>query len=25
VAEAALAIEGVKEAHAVTGQFDDII
>lgn len=25
VAEAALKIEGVKEAHAVTGQFDDII
>lgn len=25
VAEAALKVEGVKEAYAVTGQFDDII
>ena len=25
VAEAALKIEGVKTAHAVTGQFDDVI
>ncbi len=25
VAEAALKIEGVKEAYAVTGEFDDII
>lgn len=25
VAEAALKIEGVKMAHAVTGQFDDVI
>lgn len=25
VAEAALNIEGVKEAYAVTGQFDDVI
>ncbi|MBS7612241.1 Lrp/AsnC ligand binding domain-containing protein [Candidatus Bathyarchaeota archaeon] len=25
VAESALKIEGVKEAYAVTGQFDDII
>ncbi|MEM2341830.1 MAG: Lrp/AsnC ligand binding domain-containing protein [Candidatus Bathyarchaeia archaeon] len=25
VAEAALEIDGVKEAYAVTGQFDDII
>jgi len=25
VAEAALKIEGVKKAHAVTGQFDDVI
>ncbi|MCS7115163.1 MAG: Lrp/AsnC ligand binding domain-containing protein [Candidatus Bathyarchaeota archaeon] len=25
VAEAALKIEGVKLAHAVTGQFDDVI
>lgn len=25
VAETALKIEGVREAHAVTGQFDDVI
>lgn len=25
VAEAAIKIEGVKTAHAVTGQFDDIV
>jgi len=25
VAEAALKIEGIKKAHAVTGQFDDVI
>ncbi|MEM2913127.1 MAG: Lrp/AsnC ligand binding domain-containing protein [Candidatus Bathyarchaeia archaeon] len=25
VAEAALKIEGVKMAHAVTGQFDDVV
>lgn len=25
IAEAALKIEGVREAHAVTGQFDDVI
>jgi len=25
VAEAALKIEGVKEAYAVTGEFDDVI